>query len=106
MTEEEWQKFVKVLVETNEFGKLRMKEIHREVRAAGMQLLEGEEAHTRAGRVIEAGQRVGYSACDLHGKGEHPCGCLRYRNRVDKVGNISLDAQYESSSSAGCDDDR
>ena len=68
----------------------------REVRAAGMQLLEGE-AHTRAGRVIEASQRVGYLACDLHGEGEHPCVCLRYRNSVDKVGNVFLDAQYESS---------
>jgi hypothetical protein len=102
--EKEWQKFQEKVAETNRFGKLQMKEIHREVRKAKIRL-EAGEAHTRAGSDIEAGQRVGYLACDVYGECKHPCGSLRYRNRLERIGNIYITVQFDPSPCVGYDDE-
>ena len=98
----QWQRFKGVLAETNRFGKPRMKEKHREVHKAKIRLPSGQ-AHSRTESDIEAGQRVGYLACDVYGEREHPSGSLRYRNRLDRIGNIFLSAQFMPSPCAGYD---
>ncbi len=100
--EGEWERFEEMMAETNVYGKQRMREIHREVSKAKIRLARGQ-AHTRAGSDIEAGQRVGYLACDVYGESGHPCGCLRYRNRLGRIGNIFITAQFEASPCVGYD---
>ena len=103
VAEEDLRRFTGMVAESNRFGKLRMKEIHRDARRAKIRLTPGREG-LRAGNDIEAGQRVGYLACDVYGEREHPGGSLRYRNRLDRIGNIFLSAQFLPSPSAGYDD--
>ncbi len=93
-------RFRQLMVETNLHGKTRMKAIHLVVQAAGIGLREGER-YTRARRDIEVGQLVGYPPCDLYGESEHPGGSMRYRTRIEQIGNVFLDWQSFTNISVG-----
>ena len=100
VAEPRYRRLEQLVAETNKHGKVRMREIHLAAQAAGIELREGEQ-HTRAGRDIEAGQLVGYLPCDLYGESEHPCGGVRYRMRLEQIGNVFMDSQSFTNISVG-----